>query len=85
MATNMHTMSGRRHPGRALALASRRRARFVASDDSLLTRMIETLLVWQERGRQRAALMRLDDARLSDIGLSRAEAESEYRKPFWRP
>ena len=33
--------------------------------------------------RQRAALRRLDDAALDDIGLSRAEAEREARRPAW--
>jgi uncharacterized protein YjiS (DUF1127 family) len=37
-----------------------------------------------ERLRQRRALHRLDDHLLSDIGLSRAEAERELSKPFRR-
>ena len=37
-----------------------------------------------ERSRQRRALARLDDTLLADIGLSRAEAGRETRKPFWR-
>lgn len=31
---------------------------------------------------QRRALMRLSDAQLSDIGLSRSDAETEYRKSY---
>lgn len=33
--------------------------------------------------RQRAALRRLDDRLLDDIGLSRTEAEAEARRPIW--
>jgi uncharacterized protein YjiS (DUF1127 family) len=32
---------------------------------------------------QRKALARLDTAALADIGLSRAEAEIEARRPLW--
>lgn len=33
--------------------------------------------------RQRRALARLDTERLTDIGLSRAEAEAEAARPAW--
>jgi uncharacterized protein YjiS (DUF1127 family) len=46
--------------------------------------MFATLVLWQERGRQRHALARLDDALLRDIGLSREEAALECAKPVWR-
>ncbi|MEH3023853.1 MAG: DUF1127 domain-containing protein [Pseudomonas oryzihabitans] len=36
-----------------------------------------------EVSRQRRALYRLDDAALSDLGLSRADAWQEADKPFW--
>ena len=39
---------------------------------------------WHERWRQRQALLRLDDHLLKDIGVSRAEAEEEAVKPFWK-
>ena len=45
---------------------------------------IETLLLWQSRGRARRDLARLDDQMLHDIGATRADVEREYRKPFWR-
>ena len=47
-------------------------------------RILETLLAWQERARQRHALARLDDRMLRDIGASRADVEAECAKPFWR-
>ncbi len=33
--------------------------------------------------RQRQALRRLDADALQDIGISRADAETEARRPFW--
>ncbi len=46
--------------------------------------ILETLLAWQERDRQRRHLVALDDRLLSDMGFSRAEAEREAAIPFWR-
>jgi uncharacterized protein YjiS (DUF1127 family) len=37
-----------------------------------------------ERNAQRRALAVLDDDRLRDIGVSRAEAQNEAATPFWR-
>lgn len=47
-------------------------------------RMIDHLLEWQDRARQRLHLQSLDDRMLSDMGLSRADVEHEVRKPFWQ-
>jgi len=44
----------------------------------------ETIMVWQERAQMRHALAYLDDRMLRDIGVTRAEAEGEMAKPFWR-
>jgi len=44
----------------------------------------DVLFLWRERIRQRRALMTLESRLLRDIGLDRAGAEAEYRKPFWR-
>ena len=49
-----------------------------------LARIVETLDLWHQRARQRRRLAGLDDRMLSDIGSSRASAEWESRKPFWR-
>ncbi len=46
--------------------------------------ILETLLVWQERGQQRRHLVALDDRLLRDIGVSRADAAREAAVPFWR-
>ena len=40
---------------------------------------------WSERRRTRNHLYQMPDYILSDIGVSRAEVENEYQKPFWRP
>jgi uncharacterized protein YjiS (DUF1127 family) len=47
-------------------------------------RLAARVLEWQERSRQRAMLATLDVHLLRDLGLTRAAAEVEYRKPFWR-
>lgn len=45
-------------------------------------------LAWLRDGyvvhRQRRALLRLDDAMLKDLGISRVDALQEGHKPFWR-
>ena len=47
-------------------------------------RVLETLLLWQERERQRTALAALDERMLADVGLDRGAAAVEAAKPFWR-
>ncbi len=47
-------------------------------------RALRTLLIWQERDRQRHALAQLDARMLKDVGLSRAEVALELHKPFWQ-
>ncbi len=46
--------------------------------------IVDLLLTWHERARQRRHLRSLDDHMLRDIGLSRADLEVEADKPFWR-
>lgn len=43
-------------------------------------RLLGRLLRWQDRQRQRAALLDLDARLLRDVGLSRAQAEREGRR-----
>ncbi len=45
--------------------------------------LIQRLLRWQELRRQRRELLQLDDRMLSDLGISRADAWREARRPFW--
>lgn len=51
---------------------------------SALFSAFDTLLTWQERASQRAALDSLDDRMLKDIGLSRSMIAAEVGRPFWR-
>ncbi|HYH22019.1 MAG TPA: DUF1127 domain-containing protein [Azospirillum sp.] len=44
----------------------------------------DTVATWNERRRQRLALVSLPDHLLSDIGVSRADADHEAEKPFWQ-
>lgn len=50
----------------------------------LLVGVWETLEVWQQRGRERTALLSIDDRGLRDVGLTRSDVLRECRKPFWR-
>jgi uncharacterized protein YjiS (DUF1127 family) len=52
---------------------------------AFLSRCADLVLGWQARASQRAALASLDDRMLKDVGLSRAAASEEARRPFWRP
>jgi uncharacterized protein YjiS (DUF1127 family) len=47
-------------------------------------RVWQTLLAWQQREHDRAALGSLDERMLSDIGLTRAQVQWECAKPFWQ-
>jgi uncharacterized protein YjiS (DUF1127 family) len=45
---------------------------------------IDTVTLWQARRRARRQLADLSDEMLQDIGVTRADVEREYGKPFWR-
>ena len=45
---------------------------------------VDRLLRWQELARQRRILLTLDERMLKDIGITRADAEHEAGRPFWR-
>jgi len=51
---------------------------------SPLQGLIRLLMAWQERARQRHQLHLMDERALHDIGLTRAQVETECAKPFWR-
>ena len=50
-------------------------------------RMVLVAFLWVEAVfrtlRERRSLMQLDDRGLKDIGLSRADADREWNRPFW--
>jgi len=54
-----------------------------AIDNSLLA-LLDVPLAWQRRIADRNSLAAMDDRLLKDIGISRADAEHEAEKPFWR-
>lgn len=49
----------------------------------LARNVLVVVRAWHERNRTRHRLAELDDRTLHDIGLTRAEALAESRKPFW--
>ncbi|UEM23203.1 DUF1127 domain-containing protein [Skermanella mucosa] len=51
---------------------------------AVLSAFFEILMTWRENARQRRDLLALSDDMLKDIGVSRAEANHEGSKPFWR-
>ncbi len=47
---------------------------------------VATLITqWDHRYRSRNALRTLDDHILEDVGVTRAQAHKEAKKPFWLP
>ena len=50
----------------------------------VLLKVLDVYLAWTEVARQRRALLALSDDMLKDIGISRAQADTEGSKPFWR-
>jgi uncharacterized protein YjiS (DUF1127 family) len=55
----------------------------LAAPRAVLVGIIQTLLRWQERSAQRRQLLELDAHMLKDIGISRADAVREAKRPFW--
>ena len=58
-------------------------AGFVGTVARQLTRLLDVVLLWQQRAAERAQLANLSDHHLKDIGMSRADVEAETAKPFW--
>ncbi len=50
---------------------------------TVMVRVADGVMAWQERRRQRRALMSFSEHMLKDIGVSRADAEREATRPFW--
>lgn len=77
----MSCSSATKFPARENAPELRKAA---ASTRLFWTRYFGRLVLVYRRRRQRKHLLRLDDRLLSDIGVSRQEAEREAQKPLWR-
>lgn len=43
------------------------------------------IAIWHDRAEGRRHLARMDDRLLRDVGISRADAWQEARKPWWQP
>ena len=55
-----------------------------AAPHTLLSDLGQRIHRWRRRSRERFELMHMTDLDLADIGISRADAEMEAVKPFWR-
>lgn len=79
-------MSQALHYGTGQTCSARRLTDWSSPADALIQSVRRVMLNiggCMERSRQRQALRGLDDHQLKDIGLSRAIAMEEARKPFW--
>ena len=56
----------------------------ISSSSARFARVRQAFATWRRRMRDRANLTRLDDRDRRDLGLSRAAAQDEVNKPFWR-
>jgi uncharacterized protein YjiS (DUF1127 family) len=50
--------------------------------NNIFGKVVETVLAWRARARERAELVALDDRMLKDIGLTRSDVYREYHKAF---
>jgi len=46
-------------------------------------RVVDTLLRWRERARERRQLLAMTDRELRDIAITRADVWREAKKPVW--
>jgi uncharacterized protein YjiS (DUF1127 family) len=51
---------------------------------ALMRAAVAVVRACHQRARQRGHLRRLSDRQLADIGITRADANHEAAKPFWR-
>jgi uncharacterized protein YjiS (DUF1127 family) len=49
------------------------------------TGLAAPLVGWLRHRAERISLARLDDRTLDDVGLTRADVEREFTRPFWQP
>jgi len=55
-----------------------------ASIQSWSGKVLDRIVQWRERTKQRRQLLELNDRLLRDIGIDRINAVQEGSKPFWR-
>jgi uncharacterized protein YjiS (DUF1127 family) len=51
---------------------------------ALIRAAVAVVRAWRRRARERDFLNRMSDHELKDIGITRADANREVAKPFWR-
>ena len=67
------------------ALFPREQLEISGSVTRAVRKAFNLLYTWQDRAQERAHLASLEDHLLGDMGISRAQADHEAAKPFWRP
>ena len=53
------------------------------SNTNFLARLLDTVVTWQQRSRDRHLLAQMNERQRRDIGLSPATLDDEISKPFW--
>lgn len=69
---------------RYLLQGTKKHGEAARSGSKVLQGISAILRLWYRRATIRPQLAQLDDRKLNDIGLTRAEADYEAAKPFWR-
>jgi uncharacterized protein YjiS (DUF1127 family) len=55
------------------------------ADQGLLRQVVAMLATWWRVHHDRRRLVAMSDEMLRDVGLSRADVEREFQRPFWEP
>lgn len=55
------------------------------ADQGLLKQIVAMLATWWRIHRDRRHMYAMSDEMLRDVGLSRADVEREFQRPFWEP
>ena len=82
-ATTTAPRGPQRRPTRPATTAAAGRPFAPALADAV-RRGVATLRLWRERAEERRRLAEFPDYLLKDMGLTRVQAQTEARKPFWR-
>jgi uncharacterized protein YjiS (DUF1127 family) len=70
---------------RRLAEVPVRSAHGASGTAGLVAGAAAALRAWWRNRQERRALAGLDDNLLRDVGLTRADVDGEYDRPFWQP
>ena len=68
----------------ASGFAAQALADWTARGTMLIDAICEVVRIWRKRARDRAALARMADCALRDLGVDPAIVWREARRPFWR-